>query len=95
MIRETSQINKGSNLPNGVSRFIELDNRLAKPNPIVCFGVLVAVDGLFTVKKFRVSKNVTENQTRKAAINFRKYYEDCVRTGTKFDFHKFDGWNKK
>lgn len=92
MIRETSQINKSNNMPNGVSRFIELDKRLKKPNPVVCFGVLVAIDGVFTVRKFRVSKEVSEKMTMQTAINFRKYYEQCVENGMKFDFHRYDDW---
>jgi hypothetical protein len=92
MIRNSSQINKTSNLPNGVSRFIEIDKRWPGATPIVCFGVLVSIKGKFTIKKFRVSKNVSESQTRKAAIAFRNYYEDCIESGTKFDFNKFDNW---
>jgi len=93
-VRESAQINKTSNLPNGVTRFIEYDRRLKNPKPVICFGVSVAVNGEHTVRKFRVSANVTENHTKNTAIDFRKYYEECVTTGTKFDFNKFDNWNK-
>lgn len=93
MIRETSQINKSNNMPNGVSRFIERDKRWPNATPIVCFGVVVSVKGKFTVKKFRVSKNVSESLTQNTAINFRKYYENCIENGMKFDFHAYDDWH--
>lgn len=92
VFRNESQINKTSNMPNGVSRFIEIDKRYPNSTPVVCFGVSVSVDGKFTVKKFRVSKNVSENQTRNTAINFRKYYEECIESGTKFEFDRFNNW---
>ena len=94
MIRNESQINKTSDLPNGVSRFVEYDHRLAKPKLKVGFTVLVYVKGKKYIKKFRVSAKADEDKARKAALNFRMEYEVCAENGYVFNHHFLDNWNK-
>lgn len=94
MIRSESQINKTSDLPNGVSRFVEYDHRLAKPKPKVGFTVLVYVKGKKYIKKFRVSAKADEDKAKAAALKFRREYEICAEIGCTFYPHFLDNWNK-
>lgn len=95
MIRNSSQINKSSDLPNGVYRFVEYDKRLANPVPKVGFGALVYVDGKKRIKKFRVTTGITEQYAQECAEYFRLMYEQSLKYGTKFDYNFIDHWNKK
>ena len=95
MIRNESQINKTSDLPNGVSRFVEYDHRLTKPKPKVGFTVLVYVHGKKYIKKFRVSAKASEDKAKKAALRYRSEYERCTKYPMfPFNPHFLDNWNK-
>lgn len=94
MIRNESQINKTSDLPNGVSRFVEYDHRLNKPKPKVGFDVLVYVNGKKHIKKFRVSANASEDKAKEAALRYRSEYETCEEYSFFFNEHFLDNWNK-
>lgn len=94
LIRNNSQINKSSRLPNGVSRVEERDYRLRHPKIKICFSVLVYVDGEAKLKRFRVGKKVSEETAQKTAIAFREYYEMCEKQGIKMNYNAFDDWNK-
>ena len=94
MIRNESQINKTSDLPNGVSRFVEYDHRLAKPKPKVGFTVLVYVKGKKHIKKFRVSAKASEDKAKEAALRYRSEYETCEQYGFFFNRCFLDNWNK-
>lgn len=89
MIRECSQANKTSTLPNGVSRYTER-------NGMICFNVLVyektQLETKLRIKHFRVSKAFTEKFVEQIAIAFRKYYELCAKHDKKFVYTAFDDW---
>lgn len=85
MIRHKLQSNKTSDLPIGVSRYVEVDKT-------ICFNVLVYENAKMRIKHFRVTKGMEEKFVKKSAINFRKYYEQCETTGATFHFDAFDDW---
>ncbi len=91
-MRSASQINKTSDLPNGVSRFEEYDRRLANPMPKVGFAALVYVNGAKRIKKFRVSNLASEECAKKTAIAFRYYYEQCINNNWLFDYERMSEW---
>lgn len=93
-MRDEPQINKNSDLPNGVSRFFEYDKRLVNPKQVVVFGVCVKDKGKFRVKKFRVGHNVSENEAMGFAIAYRKYYESCLEYNMPFNYDIFKEWDK-
>ena len=95
MIRKNAQRNKTTDLPNGVSRFVEIDKRAKNPIPKIGFGALVYVEGKPKIKKFRVTEGISENHAREAAIYFRLYYESCSELPFRFNFNEFDDWKGK
>lgn len=94
MIRSHSQNNKTTDLPNGVSRFEEVDKRSPNPKIKVGFGALVYVNGKAKIKKFRVSEKASEKSARDFAIKFRTYYEHCALNGIEFDYEYLSDWQK-
>lgn len=94
MIRNESQINKTSNLPNGVSRFVEYDHRLANPKARIGYTVLVYDNGKKHIKKFRVSAKACEEKAEIAALRYRLKYEHCAEFNIPFDPNFLDDWNK-
>jgi len=95
IIRNCSQINKTSRLPNGVSRVEERDKRHKNPKTKICFNALVYVNGEKRIKHFRVSENTTEQRAKEVAIAFREYYELCEKRNIQMNYNAFDGWNSK
>jgi len=95
-MRSQSQINKTSDLPNGVSRIIEYDKRYNDKKGCVYYAALVKVDNELKIKKFRVSKKASEELAKTTAIRFRVMYEEFEEKGvpfTKSILNSFDGWN--
>ena len=95
-MRSQSQINKTSDLPNGVSRSIEYDKRYNDKAGTICYSALVYIDGKPKIRNFRVSKKASEQLAKETAIRMRTCYElfsEKAVLFTEANYKSFDGWN--
>ena len=77
-MRTKSQVNKTSDLPNGVCRCVEQDWRYPRSKPVVVYSALIKVNGKRTNSHFRVKQGESEARAMEAAIKCRADYEDLV-----------------
>jgi hypothetical protein len=95
--RTKPQSNKTSDLPVGVSIFVE---RGRKPgsSPWITFGVVYKTPAGRSVKKFRTSVNADEREidhARESAVAFRECYVHCVESGIEFNPEPFSQWRMR
>lgn len=95
-LRSGPQRNKTSNLPSGVSVFLETGRRGSQPS--VTFGVYFRRSGQPDVRKFRAGVDANEatiEHTRKTALAFREAYNRAVEAGEPFDPTPFTEWRTR